>query len=1389
MRRPFSLFRFVTRALLVLFACVVATVLVVVIAVGFTAPGANFAVREITRLVSSDNLNVEIGTVSAPLTGHFTVDHVAISDSAGPWLTLDNAVLDWSPLALFRGRFSASSLTAGNIALDRLPQSDNTEKAPKADTGGGFSLPIGIWIDSFDFAAIDIDEKVLGEKFPLSASGRLGIISDQISAVIDAEHRAKPSTYLKADLEYAPKDDALTLKAEVNEPQGGMVATLLKIPGEPALNIGVDGSGPLSSWAGRLIATLGGDKLGEIDFTHKLAKDDTRAITASGTGSFATLIPETFRPLFAGTTDLDVAVAMAPDGRITIDKGDIGTGAFQLAASGSYDAKGTNDLKASLTGTLGPVPLDLPMGEDMLAIRLASAELSLSGDASKATIKADATLASLDMAQASIGNATFTASSEGFNLTDLEGNITTSLSVASLDLKEDNLNRLLQAPVKITAPITLAGNTISVQPLSIESSSIGGTVTAFYDRKGGTVKGDAKLFVLASALPSLADGKVDGMTTLSSTYQADLTGNVSLSDLKLDNNLLSVSGNVALEKGDLDAKITADLTDLAALAPQVKGAVSVSLAASGALAKPDIDLTATAKSLAVNDIAIDDLEAAIKGTADLKAPVASLTVKASYAGQPLSVAANVTSSDGMINISDIAGKVDGNTLSGAVTLDADYNPKGQITFDLPDLASLAALAGQDASGDLSGNATFDKNKDAISLSVKASSGTLAYGSNSLSKTAIDLTVSDLANLNASGTVTIGSILAAGQSISSLKLEADNAGSRTNLTLGATYDNAPVDLEATVTRGDTLDVDITRLEAAPMALAVKLQKPSHISIDGGEITIGDTVIGIGGGTLTASGSLGKTLNAKLGINAVSAALADQFVPSLGASGTISGTVEASGSLAAPNVKYAIKLDGGSLAQTRSLGLTAIAINTSGSFDGKSVTTNTQVLGGGITLTAAGSVGLASGIPLDLQVNGTVPMSSVAGVAASSGFSVSGKSDINVKIGGTATQPAVSGAIEVAIPSFTDIRRNLSMNNLNGRVTFSGSTATIENLKGNFSGGGSITIGGTLGLTGAFPADISVTFDNAVVNDNTLVAATIDGSLAIKGPVMQSPVLTGHITIPRAAITIPDRLPSSISEINIVHQDASAAILAQAREIAPAEPGGAQTDIGLNIVVDAPRAIFIRGRGIDAELGGRVTIAGTAQNPLVSGSFNLVRGRLTVLTRRLDFDSSSSLTFGGSLIPIINLQATTSVSSTTITIQITGLASDPKIELTSSPSLPQDEILSELIFARDSSSLSPLQIAQLADAVAQLTGGTHHSLFETLRSGLGIDNLDLTTDSEGNTAVSVGKYLNDNTYIEIEQSRDTGTKASVNIDIGRNFTVKGSADSRGETTGGIFYEREY
>src|SRR3546814_9987961 len=97
----------------------------------------------------------------------------------------------------------------------------------------------------------------------------------------------------------------------------------------------------------------------------------------------------------------------------------------------------------------------------------------------------------------------------------------------------------------------------------------------------------------------------------------------------------------------------------------------------------------------------------------------------------------------------------------------------------------------------------------------------------------------------------------------------------------------------------------------------------------------------------------------------------------------------------------------------------------------------------------------------------------------------------------------------------------------------------------------------------------------------------------------------------------------------------------------------------------------------------------------------------------------------------------------------------------------------------SRLSPLQIAQLADAVSQLAGGGSTSLLESLRSNLGVDDLDINTDESGQTTVSVGRYINDRTYLQIEQGGEAGAQATINLDVGRGVKLKAGAGDRKST----------
>ncbi len=1389
MRTLTATLRILTKLVAGLIAGVILIALAAVILVGFTGFGANFAVQQVTKRIASPDFAVHVGRVSAPLTGHFTVESVSVSDINGPYATVEDVVLDWSPLALFSGRFKAESLSAQSVTLERLPAA--SEAAPKETSqGGGFSLPIGVEIDRFDFPEIDIAAPVLGEDYPLSAAGSVTALSDTIAASLDAKHRARPETYVKADLEYAPADNRLDLKAEVNEPQGGIVATLMQLPGAPALNIAVDGDGPLSDWQGKVTAELSGSALGEIDIRHQLDSAGERIVTVTGSGQFAPLAPEAFASLVEGTTQIDIAVALSPSGRIAISKGNVTTGSFALAASGAYDPEGNNDLKATLNGTDGAVPFSWPLGEDTLDLAIKNATLALTGAADSADLQASVTLDRLSMPQVSAGGVALVASGTGLDLAGRSGALETSLTVENIAFDNDNLNQFVQAPISLSAPVSLSGSTIEITSAELESGSIGGTTSISYDLDSRKASGDARLFVLANALPAPASDMINGMTRIETVFSADLaSANYKLSDLKIENSLVSATGNIALSGDMIDATLKAALSELGTLAPQVGGAAEITATASGPLSAPDVEATATADNLILSGETLKDFSLSLKGKADPASPSGTVSAKGTYANAPLSLAAKIASSNGQIEISGIDGAVGGNTLSGDLTLNDSFLPAGGITFDFPDLKLLAGLAGQEASGDISGRIALDNAENRLGLSLNASGDRLSAATVTARNIEADMTLSDLAELKANGKITVGSVSASGQNVSDISLSARNEGTTTSFDLSARYDGQPVNAAAKVTRADTMEIELTRLEGSPMSLALSLAQPARITIANGTANIENLGIGIGGGTVSARGSVGERLNLTVNISGVSAAIANNFVPSLGAQGTISGTVTASGSLASPTANYDLSWNNANVAQNAAIGGQPFSITTTGRYEGNRVTTDTNLTNAqGLSARANGSVGLSGNMPLDLSVNGRLPLALVSVVAANAGYAVSGNADVNMTIGGSVQAPSYSGGLDVNIDSVTDLQRNLAINNIRGRISASGDRLVVEDITGRMAAGGTVTISGSVSLSGDLQASLRLQADNAVINDGRLLTTTANGALSLEGPLLGQPRLSGRLDLGRTAIVIPDRLPASISEINIVHENASAAVLRQAQELSPQQTTDSRSSFNLDITIAAPNAIFVRGRGIDAELGGTIRVSGTTADPVITGGFDLIRGRLSILNRRFDFNRGR-ITFGGALVPLIDLQAQTTAGSTAITISLSGVANDPQVSLSSTPALPDDEILAQLLFNQSSSNLSALQIAQLADAVIQLTGGTDQSLFGSIRDVLGIDNLDVTTDSTGNTAVSVGKYLNSNTYVEVEQSRDAGTRASVNIDIGRNFIVKGSAGSRGEASGGIFYEKEY
>ncbi len=378
-------------------------------------------------------------------------------------------------------------------------------------------------------------------------------------------------------------------------------------------------------------------------------------------------------------------------------------------------------------------------------------------------------------------------------------------------------------------------------------------------------------------------------------------------------------------------------------------------------------------------------------------------------------------------------------------------------------------------------------------------------------------------------------------------------------------------------------------------------------------------------------------------------------------------------------------------------------------------------------------------------------------------------------------------------FVDSRSGIAITDLAADIGIGGGRATVRNLKGNLSTGGSVSASGSVGIDAGsgFPADLTLRIVEGRYTDGRIVTATLGGELTLKGPLVSAPRLAGTVNLGRTVITIPERLPASLATLGVQHKNAPEAVISQQEALQPEGAGGGGGGLVLDLTVNAPQQIFVQGRGLDAELGGSLRLTGSSAAPQAVGQFTMRRGRLSLLGRRLNF-TSGTLGFSGSLVPYLDLAAETTTSDATVyrswspVLRRTRNSRSPRY-----PRFPEDEVLARLVFGRSMSNLSPLQIAQLADAAAQIAGvGGPTSLLETLRSKTGIDDLDVKTDAEGNAAVSVGKYLNDRTYVTIEKGEKAGSgKATIDLDVGRGLKLRGEAGEDGKAKGGIFFEKEY
>lgn len=1420
-----------------------------------TGPGRATVIWAAETFGSSDAMTVRIGALDGAIPFDMTVRDVSLADPGGVWLSVDRARLDWSPLALVAGVLSIRMIDVDTVDLARLPAPSDTPKEDTGG-GGIPSLPFQIALERLSIGEIALGEPVLGTPAAVTVEGyaEIGNPADGLAARLDIERIDGVDGRIAVNATYRPQDSYLGLDLSVDEPAGGLVSRLSGMPGLPPLSLAVRGEGPVDDWTARLSMTAGvegaaarADGRATIRRQPGPAGEAGRALTVDLAGDLAGLLQPGFAPLAEGRTTLTVDSFIAESGPVTINTFEALTAAGLVSLTGTVDPSGptaniTYDVVAGQAERFAAV---LPVLASWRGIE-ATGSVDYGQEAARVAVSlaADGLVAEGN----AVANLEFAATADARGpVADPDTRIAVEAEARASGLRPADAS--LSAATGETAHLSLSGTAtpagrLEAEPLRlvlgageivwtgvVDTTGIDGKLgvdaldlSTLAGLSGQDLKGianldaDIRVALADGGLPSgsvslkgdatdfasgiaQVDGALGDSFTIAGGAERDSDGGFAFDDLTVKGAALDLTAKGSATRRNADVVISLDLPDLEKIEPRVTGAATIDAKLTGSLEDLGVDAVArvdraTAMGRPISGLTLEanvsDVLNAPDGAIKLAGTVDSRAVSGSGRIAPLAA--------GGIDVQDLDVAIGSVMLTGAVSVDSETRAQGQLALKAGDLSDLTPLTLMTLAGRIDADVKLEvvdgvQVVDATARAANVAAGDIRVGSLDLTADIRDPT----GTLQVDADVTAKSLLAGGQRIDSLALKATGGLDENKFSLNASGLGAGL----TATGGLALsDGDMT-LRLAEMTLSGggqtgTLDGPAVIRLAGGDVSIDRFRLRTGGGSLDVSGKAGETLDLTVAANALPLSLADIAVPGTGLAGTLSANAKVSGSASAPAGTYDVRIAGLSLPQMTQAGLGSLGVTAKGTLASGRSSVDARITGEqNAAIAITGSVPLSPAGALDLAVRGRLDLALLNDMLAASGDRVSGPIDIDMKIGGTTSAPNPSGTIRLSGGSYSSPLNGMAFSNIAMEAQGGLRAIEVTRLSATTPNGGTISGSGRVNLDTAagLPAEIRIQADNAQVMQNDVVDVVVDAALSLTGPVAIGPSLAGTVTIRQMDIDIPDRLPSSVRPIPVEHINTPPALQAQfdeERRFSGEEGGGAGYVMALDLTVNTTNRIFVRGMGIDAQLGGSVQVRGTTETPIVVGGFQLRRGYVDVIGQRIDF-TRGVVTFTGAekIDPQLDFVAETTTSSVTAIVNVTGPASNPRISLSSSPELPEDEVLAHVLFDKATGQLTAGEAVQLAQAAASLTGfgGSGPGLVDNIRKNLGLDVLELTSSGD-DPAIGVGRYINDNIYLGVKQgARADSSRVTVDVDITDNIRARGEVGADGSTSLGINMEWDY
>ncbi|MEH3036797.1 MAG: translocation/assembly module TamB domain-containing protein [Sphingomonas adhaesiva] len=1373
--------------------------LLVVIVVGInTDPGRRFVADQIGGYTTASGLNIKVGRIDGSLYGKMRLSDVRVSDPRGVFLTSPRLDVDWRPFAFARNHVDVRSAAADLITLRRNPElKPSTEPT---DPNAPILPDLDIDIGRLTVARFVMEPPVAGARYIARLNGAAHIADRRAQLTVDAatlrgQGAAGGGDVARVRLDAVPDEDKLDLDVRLRAPAGGVVARLagLKAP----LLATVAGRGSWSAWQGRAVATLGGGQLADLALTARDGHFEVRGPTRPGL-----YLEGPVERLTAPQMDVALDATLAQrraDTRIKL-----------TSAALAVDAGGIIDLANSRFGnfaidamlrTPGAIAPNL-RGRDVLA------RVVLNGAIATPTVDYKVRATSLGFAETTV---------EGLYAEGL-ARVNADRILVPVHARAKRISGLNPALGGLTTNARVDGDLAIQMPnilsdnLRIRSDTIDATaITAANMQTGrytGALQGRVNNF------------RVDSVGILNIQTNADLvtapgggfgiTGRVAVQTRQLFNEGVRnfLGGNAVLStRFGYSPQGVVTFQRLTMNAPQFRitrgqGRYDV---ATGALLV-DADAYSTQYG---------PLFARIGGSA--AAPVVRLRAPRPGVGIGLAdLDARIVGRGGAYQVNATGG-----TNYGPFTADVLVTPGRQLAVDIRRVLfagiQFAGRVVQTAAGPFAGQVRF-AGSGLTGQAVLGAQG--RYQRASIDARASAATIPGMVDF------TIGRALIAADVVlydtPQIRADAQVADMRYGATViqsgraKVNYAGGSGTAQALFTGSNGVPFRVavnSQLSPSLYLVALKgeangvgFRTPSAARIvpaAGGGYRLEPARLDFDKGTARLAGRFGGgTTEAQLRLDRMDLSLVSALVPNLGIGGQATGSVDYIQRRGEPAPQADVRVN---IANFTRSSLSAVSEPVDIAFLGRLTAAAGEaralVRRGGTpvgrmvaTLTPAGSGSWTTRLmqgPLSGGIRYNGPSGVLFSFAGLAEQQLSGPIAVAADFGGTVAAPRINGLIRADNLTYDNETYGTRLSQMRIAARFNNDRLELNQLQAR-AGQGSVQAQGSVSLAAAqgFPMDIRVALRNAQLARSDALGATANGDIRIQRNA-DGGVISGDILIPNARYQIIRQGSAEVPELTGVRRKSDLRTPRPTDRPAPEPVGLFRLDLRLH----ADNQLFVSGMGLESEWQMDLRVGGTSAAPTISGGLDLVRGTYSFAGKRFDVTRGQVRFRGGALTdPDINILATTTSDGVTFNIAITGTGQRPQIAFTSTPSLPQDEVVSRLLFGTNPENLSATEAIQLAAALNSLrgSGGGGLNPLGKLRSATGFDRLRVlgADDATGRgTALAAGKYLTNDVYIEIVTDARGFTATQLTIALTRAISLLSQAGSFGGSNVQLRYSKDF